>query len=180
MCADLRSVTINPFRNRLPGFFGAAALGLLIFAHYGIDDLTLQDWATPQNGRTTPATASAGSAVPTATLTATTLATTSRYVSGNPIAPALPGAFTAPGQRPNPTPPGAASFGGTSTVPPLIVRSPAASGLAARINKDPALRTKAQRMRQRYSKQISNMSAADMQRALKRAKSILGRSGPGR
>jgi hypothetical protein len=35
-------------------------------------------------------------------------------------------------------------------------------------------------MRQRYSKQISNMSAADMQRALKRAKSILGRSGPGR
>jgi hypothetical protein len=131
MCADLRSVTINPFRNRLPGFFGAAALGLLIFAHYGIDDLTLQDWATPQNGRTTPATASAGSAVPTATLTATTLATTSRYVSGNPIAPALPDAFTAPGQRPNPTPPGAASFGGTSTVPPLIVRSPAASGLAA-------------------------------------------------
>jgi len=85
MCADLRSVTINPFRNRLPGFFGAAALGLLIFAHYGIDDLTLQDWATPQNGRTTPATASAGSAVPPATLTATTLATTSRYVSGNPL-----------------------------------------------------------------------------------------------
>jgi hypothetical protein len=175
MCADLRSVTINPFRNRLPGFFGAAALGLLIFAHYGIDDLTLQDWATPQNGRTTPATASAGSAVPPATLTAT-----SRYVSGNPIAPALPGAFTAPGQRPNATPPGAASFGGTSTVPPLIVQSPTASGLAARINKDPALRAKAQRMRQHYSKQISNMSAADMQRALKRAKSILGRSGPGR